>query len=227
MNAITSIQSVVPVETEQTLIEGIKLNHQEVRAAETSAAVFAWHAGQQAQRLIDRFGWSERKLVEATGIPKTTIHRYLMVVRRRTSTSDIKFGETINDIVGEVSRPERQREQRKATFGTAEAEYAIKLHRMAESSSPAEAEIATRKLEQFASDHGMVGEEIIERSRKTLGLNEDFQNPEDLRHPLDRALGKMMEPYKKKPKDDLCEIILFCMVEHPDLMEKIKERFDV
>lgn len=75
---------------------------------------------------------------EATGIPKTTIRRYLLVVRARTSPSAIQFGETINDIVGEVSRPERQREQRKATFGTAEAEYAIKLHRMAESTSSAE-----------------------------------------------------------------------------------------
>lgn len=110
-------------------------------------------------------------MVEATGIPRTTVQRYLKVARRRASPSAIEFGENINDIVGEVSRPERQREQRKATFGAAEAEYAIKLHRMAESTSPAEAEVATRKLEQFASDHGMAGEEIIERSRKTLGLS--------------------------------------------------------
>jgi hypothetical protein len=135
MNAITSIQSVVPVETEQTLIEGIKLNHQEVRAAETSAAVFAWHAGQQAQRLIDRFGWSERRLAEATGIPKTTVHRYLLVVRRRTSPESIKFGESISSIIDEDVPSVRDKKNRAATFGTAEAEYAIKLHRMAESSN--------------------------------------------------------------------------------------------
>lgn len=219
MNAITSIQSVVPVETEQTLIEGIKLNHQEVRAAETSAAVFAWHAGQQAQRLIDRYGWSERKLVEATGIPKTTIHRYLMVVRARTSPADIKFGESINDILDEKHPRERQREQRKATFGTAEAEYAIKLHRMAESSSPAEAEIATRKLEQFASDHGMAGEEIIERSRKTLGLNEEL-----VLDPMDEVIDHMMVPFKKQSKDDLIKMLVFCFAEHIDLYDKLKER---
>lgn len=217
MNAITSIQSVVPVETEQTLIEGIKLNHQEVRAAETSAAVFAWHAGQQAQCLIDRFGWSERKLVEATGIARTTVQRYLKVARRRASPNEIKFGETINDIIGEVSRPERQREQRKATFGTAEAEYAIKLHRMAESSSPAEAEIATRKLEQFASDHGMAGEEIIERSRKALGLNEEL-----VRDPMDEVIDQMMVPFKKQSKEDLIKMLVFCIAEHIDLYDKLK-----
>ena len=225
MNAITSIQSVVPVETEQTLIEGIKLNHQEVRAAETSAAVFAWHAGQQAQRLIDRFGWSERKLVEATGIARTTLQRYLRVARRRASAAAIGFGESISSIIDEDVPSVREKKNRAATFGTAEAEYAIKLHRMAESSSPAEAEIATRKLEQFASDHGMAGEEIIERSRKALGLTEDFQNPEDLMGPVELATMKMLAPYKAMPKEKLLDVLLFAIMTHPSLIRELKEQF--
>jgi hypothetical protein len=27
-------------------------------------------------------------------------------------------------------------------------------------------------------------------------------------------------------KDDICNIILFCMLEHPDLLEKINARFN-
>lgn len=219
MNAITSIQSVVPVETEQTLIEGIKLNHQEVRAAETSAAVFAWYAGQQAQRLIDRFGWSLRRIEETSGISRRCLSRYVEVGRRRPSPSDIKFGESISSIIDEDVPSVRDKKNRAATFGTAEAEYAIKLHRMAESSSPAEAEIATRKLEQFASDHGMGSKEIIERSRKTLGLNEEL-----VRDPMDEAIDKFLVPFKARPKDDLLKLLVFCMIEHPDLIKKLKER---
>jgi hypothetical protein len=61
-----------------------------------------------------------------------------MVARRRTSPEAIKFGESISSIIDEDVPSVRDKKNRAATLGTAEAEYAIKLHRMAESSSPAD-----------------------------------------------------------------------------------------
>jgi hypothetical protein len=127
------------VENETFHVSAVKAFHQEVRAAETSAAIAAWHAGNHARKLQEQFGWSERKIVEATGLPKTTVHRYLLVVRRRTNPRDIRFGESISSIIEEDVASVREKKTRAASLSNAEAEYATKLVRMAESNSEHEA----------------------------------------------------------------------------------------
>ena len=76
------------------------------------------------------------------------------------SAADIKFGETVSSIIEEDVPSVREKKARAATFSNAEAEYAMKLVRVAESSSENEAAIASRKLDQFAADHGMNAEEL-------------------------------------------------------------------
>jgi hypothetical protein len=71
----------------------------------------------------------------------------------------------------------------------------------------------------------MVGEEIIERSRKTLGLNEGLQNPEDLMGPVELAAAKMLFPYKVMSKDKLLDVLLFAIMTHPSLTKEMKEQF--
>jgi hypothetical protein len=215
MNAMTIIE-------DQTYhVEGVRKFHAEVRTYEASAAVSAWHAGWHIQKLMDEFKLSMRRVSEQTGIPLTTVHRYVAVFRARNSPSGIRQGDSITEIVGETDKATRQREQRKATFGQAEAEYAVKLYRMTESPNENEASVAARKLDQFASDHGMTGEEVIEKSRKTLGLTEEM-----VRDPMDDAIDKFMTPFKKKSKDDLLALLIYCMTEHPDLIKKLKERIN-
>ncbi|MGV8830395.1 MAG: DUF3102 domain-containing protein [Devosia sp.] len=54
------------------------------------------------------------------------------------------------------------------TFDKAEAEYAIKLHRMAASDNPHEAVVASTKLDRFAKQFGMVGEEVVAKAEALL-----------------------------------------------------------
>lgn len=212
---------IVPLHDQAFHVEGIKTQHKAVKAAETSAAVAAWFAGDHARSLMSAYGWSMRRVANETGIPNTTVQRYVAVTRARVSHRDIVHGESINDILDEKHPKERQREQRKATFGQAEAEYAVKLYRMTESPNENEASVAARKLDQFASDHGMTGEEVIEKSREKLGLTEEM-----VRDPMDEAIDKMMAPFKKQSKEDLVDLLLFCIIEYDGCLQKLKERLN-
>ena len=213
------------VENETFHVSAVRAFHQEVRAAETSAAIAAWHAGNHARKLQEQFGWSLRKIAEETGVPLKTTHRYLCVCRRRHSATDIRFGESISSIIEEDVPSVREKKARAATFSNTEAEYAIKLVRMAESNSEHEAAIASRKLEQFAADHGMSKDELVSKSCKTLGLTEDLQNPDDLKGPLEKATERLMEPYRRMSKERVLEVLLTAIMLHPELIRELDERF--
>lgn len=210
------------VENEVFHVSAVKAFHQEVRAAETSAAIAAWHAGNHARKLQEQFGWSERKIVEATGLPKTTVHRYLLVVRRRTSPTDIRFGESISSIIEEDVPSVREKKARAATFSNAEAEYAMKLVRMAESNSEHEAAIASRKLDQFAADHGMSKDELVSKSRKVLDL--DWVEEKQQMHTVQAAMTRVIErKFSLKSKPDLIKIIVQMVLNHPEILGTLKD----
>ncbi len=135
------------VEDEVFHVSAVKAFHQEVRAAETSAAIAAWHAGNHARKLQEQFGWSLRKIAEETGVPVETTHRYVSACRHRHNVTDIRFGETIESVIGEHSNADKK--ARAATFSNAEAEYTMKLVRMAESTSEHE---AVAKLDASVTD---------------------------------------------------------------------------
>jgi hypothetical protein len=224
-------QNRTPIMTALTLVQdqayhitGIKNFHSEVRAAETSAAIAAWHAGYHAAQLQDT-GLSLRKLVEATGIPLVTLHRYLKVFRRRNSPTEIRMGESISSIIDEAIPSKREQTARAATFGAPEAEYAVKLQSMAESNSPHEAAIAAKKLDQFAADHGMTKEQVVEKSRKTLDL--DWIEAKQQMGTAQFTVTDVIETkFSAKSKPDLIKIIIEMVMQHPENLGTLKGYLD-
>lgn len=137
-------------------------------------------------------------------------------------TSDLSNPQHIRQAYREATKPSPA--PTSVPFTQADADYAMKLHRMAEGrANENESAVAQAKLEKLAADHGMTGEEIVEKSRVTLGLNEEFKTKEEVMSPLDEAYDRYIQPYRKWPKEKLLELLLVIVKKHPEIMDLIDE----
>ncbi|CAB4139184.1 Protein of unknown function DUF3102 [uncultured Caudovirales phage] len=99
-------------------------------------------------------------------------------------------------------------------FTKEDAEYALKINAMAERGQGGEVEVAKVKLERLASGFGMTADQMVEKAK---GL---CPEPESL-SVLDAGLQRLMAPYRKLSKDRLIEVLLKCVVTHPDLIDML------
>lgn len=119
---------------------------------------------------------------------------------------------SLREFLGLSSKPKAHLQ----SFSKTDAEYAQKLHTMSLRGTEHEREVAKGKLEAFAKSFGKTGEELMKEA--------EVKNPEPVSYsPAEEAIRKFVEPFKKKPKDQLVDIILFCVAEHPDLIKKLRE----
>lgn len=97
-------------------------------------------------------------------------------------------------------------------FDRADAEHAQKLQAMAErGSTPAERDVAKRKLESFAEGFGMTGAEAVEKAAEMA--------PEVVaKAPLDAAFDKFVAIYDRHPKHRLVSALIRCFLTHPELV---------
>lgn len=123
--------------------------------------------------------WVERH----TDVSYPTAAEYMRVARMSKNMDLHTFDGGIRAFLEAHPTPRKTTpEPTAATFDKAEAEYAMKLHRMASSDNPNEAAIAASKLDSFATQFGMVGEEVVTKAEDMLGLNiEPLAPSSDLR----------------------------------------------
>jgi hypothetical protein len=116
--------------------------------------------------------------------------RYMQIAKIKDATHGT-FERGINAFLEAHATPRTEKARVRASFSNAEAEYTMKLQRMAESTSQHEAAIAGRKLDQFASDHGMNWLPSLARRLVSLRI---FRIPMSLRDRWRRPLGVSWNP---------------------------------
>lgn len=114
---------------------------------------------------------------------------------------------SLRDFLDNKAKP-----QAAPTFTKDDAEYALKLHALVERGEGGEAEVAATKLNSFAKQFGMTGEEIVQKATE--------KKPEQT-FESGQVDGFLREHFGKLTKQQLIEVIAYCMAEHPDLISKI------
>lgn len=151
--------------------------------------------------------------------------RYMDVAQRwpdRTRVADFDPSEvSIREFLGLTDKPRRSAVL--PPFTRADADYAMKLHRMAEGpANENEAAVAKAKLEQHAANHGMTTEQVVEKSRKELGL--DWIEQKQQFGTVESAMVRVIE--KKlgaKPQADLLQLIIMMVMDHPENLSTLKD----
>ena len=98
-------------------------------------------------------------------------------------------------------------------FDANDADHARKLHAMATRGTEHEAAIAQTKLDSFAKQFGMTADEVMAKA--------DQVSPE-ITWQEEQVNKYMTRKFGKKTKDELMEVILFCIAKHPDLIRDFK-----
>jgi hypothetical protein len=88
-------------------------------------------------------------------------------------------------------------------FTRDDAEYVLKLHALAERGEGGEREVAVRKLNSFAQQFGMAGEEVVEKA-KAMQPEAELTKDEATKQHLK---AEILAPFKKMSKDELLEVV--------------------
>lgn len=96
-------------------------------------------------------------------------------------------------------------------FTQADAEYAQKLHAMSTRGAEHEAAVAQAKLDTFAKQFGMTGEQVVEKAEKVNPTPEPVS-------PMDKAITQVQVALNKKSKKWLVVMLMKALPANPDLM---------
>lgn len=207
------------VPTLTTLASEINDAHRQVKFHAKGMLLEAKRAGEallQAKKAVPRGGF-DAWVKENTSLSRTQAYRYIQVASRLAGET-IDPDATIDSVLDTHASRKVQPKADRPAFTATDAEYAQKLKAMADrGGTDNEREVAERKLKAFAEGFGMTAEEVVERAEK---LNPE---PEPL-SPMDEAIDKSLEPFRKKSKEHLVQLLLYCMCEHPDLLQKLRDK---
>ena len=147
----------------QVLFHGRSMVSEAIRAGEALIQAKAKH------RRGTFISWVEKE----AGVPARTAQEYMKAANKSAGArAFLSDGMTLREFLyGEPQKEQRERKKAEAaaSFSREDAEYALKIHAMAErGGTEAEQEVARRKLSGFAGQFGMTSEGVVERARALL-----------------------------------------------------------
>ena len=153
--------------------------------------------------------WVETK----TCVPVRTARRYMQVAK--SVVYDRFDPDATIDSVLDTNASKRRPKGNSNTpeFDINDAQHVKKLHALAQGGVGGEAVNARTKLDSFAQQFGMTGDEAVAKAYEVAP--EVSYQEEHVRKYMDRKFGK-------KTKQELIEILMFCIGKHPDLIQDFK-----
>jgi hypothetical protein len=206
-------QQLVPASALPDLARKINEAHNEATLQAKSALFAAKRAGElllQAKedksRTLPFKEWVETE----TALSYRTAARYMTVATGWSRLKGVNV-DTLSDALVVLGQADPRPRGRVPQLAKPDAQHAIKLQTMAsEVTNENEAAVAREKLERFATERGMTSEQVVERSRRKLGLPT-----------MEGPSGSLKERLQQAPKAKLVKLLVSAASKHPDLVEDI------